>query len=214
MILYGYWRSSATWRVRIALQLKGVPYTYVPVHLVKDGGQQHSEAHRSRNPMRQVPVLEWSEGESTIRLTQSVAILEYLEETAEGPALLPSDPLHRARVRQIAEIVNAGIQPLQNLATLQAISAMGGDKGAWGREVIEKGLAAIESLLEGSEDQFYVGDQPSFAECCVIPQLYNARRFGVDMGQFPQLTRVEALCATLPAFIAAHPDSQSDAVLA
>lgn len=207
MKLYGYWRSSASWRVRIALAYKGLSYEYVPVHLVKDGGQQHGEAHRARNPMEQVPVLE-VDGRL---LTQSLAIIEWLEETWPQPALLPKDPFLRMRARQLAEIPNSGIQPLQNLSILQEIEKLGGDKQAWGARWNRRGLAAMEAIARETAGRFLVGDEPTVADVCLVPQLYAARRFGVDPAEFPTLLRVEAACAELPAFRQAHADVQPDA---
>lgn len=206
MRLYAYWRSSASWRVRIGLHHKGLPFDITSIHL-RDGVQR-SEAHRARNAMAQVPVLELQAGAT---LTQSIAILEWLDERYPDPPLLPEDPLPRARVRQAAEIINSGIQPLQNLVVLKAIADLGGDRMAWGRTVIADGLAAVEALAQIRGGTFTVGDQPTIADCCLVPQLYNARRFSVDMSAFPKLLEIEAACASLPAFQAAHPDQQPDA---
>lgn len=208
MKLYGYWRSSASWRVRIALELKGVGFEYVPVHLVRDGGEQHGAAHLARNPMRQVPVLELADGQ---QLSQSLAILEYLEEAYPQPALLPSDPLLRARVRQIAEMMNSGIQPLHNLAVLQHVQATGGDSKAWAAHWVGRGLQALEAVVSQTAGRFCVGDQPTFADACLIPQLYAARRFDADLSVAPTLLRVEEACGALEAFQRAHADAQPDA---
>ena len=210
MKLYGYWRSSSTWRVRIALAWKAIPYENEPVNLIKSGGEQHTPAFREKNPIGQVPVLELDDGR---RLTQSMAILEYLEEHFPAPPLLPADPWQRARARQLAEMVNAGIQPLQNLALLQHVKAvLSGEPDVWVRHFVGKGLAALESVAAEAPGAFLVGDAPSFADLYLVPQLYSARRYGVDLGPFPTLTRVEAACAALPAFQAAHADVQPDAV--
>jgi maleylpyruvate isomerase len=213
--LYGYWRSSSAWRVRIALAWKGIPYENQPVGLVKNGGEQHTPAFRDKNPLGQVPVLELDpEGDGPIRrLTQSMAILEYLEERHPTPPLLPADPWLRARARQLAEMVNAGIQPLQNLALLQHVKAvLSGEPDVWVRHFVGRGLAALESVAAEAPGTFLVGDAPTFADLYLVPQLYSARRYGVDLGAFPTLTRVEAACAALPAFQAAHADVQPDAV--
>lgn len=210
MRLYGYWRSSSAWRVRIALEWKGLAWENVPVHLVADGGQQHGPAHVARNPMRQVPVLELDDGRL---LSQSVAIVEYLEETHPTPALMPADPYRRAVVRQLVEIVNSGIQPLQNLRVLAAMEAAGVDRVAWARQVIEPGLRALQDLARPHAGRFLVGDQPSLADVYLVPQLYNARRFGCDLVPLDLLTRVEQAAEGLPAFQRAHPDRQPDAVL-
>lgn len=211
MRLYGYWRSSSAWRVRIALEWKGLPWEYVPVHLVADGGQQNLPAHAARNPMRQVPVLELDDGRL---LSQSVAIVEYLEELQPTPPLLPADPFARAVVRQLVEVVNSGIQPLQNLRVLAAMEAAGGDRGAWARQVIEPGLAALQELARPHAGRFLVGDAPSLADVFLVPQLYNARRFGCGLEPLDLLLRVEQAAQALPAFQRAHPDRQPDAVAA
>lgn len=203
--LYSYWRSSCSWRVRIGLAIKGVSYRYVPVNLLE--GQQLTEDYAATSPLRQVPCLEWDGG----RLTQSMAILRFLDALG-GPPLTPAEPLSGARSWELAEMVNAGIQPLQNLHVLKAIEAFGQDRAAWAREVIARGFSAMESVARESAGRFCVGDEPSVADICLVPQLYNARRFGVDLEPFPTLRRVEAACAELPAFQAAHPDRQPDAV--
>lgn len=208
MKLYSYWRSSSAWRVRIVLHLKKLPFEIVPVHLVRDGGEQLADAHRARNPMAQVPVLELDDGS---RLTQSVAIAEFLDETVPAPALLPAGAADRAHVRQLVEVVNSGIQPLQNLAVLKGIDAAGGDRAAWGRRVIDQGLAALQVLAADRAGDFLFGDAPGLADAFLVPQLYNARRFGCDLGDLDLLLGVEARCAALPAFAQAHPDAQPDA---
>lgn len=208
MRLYGYWRSSASWRVRIALAWKRLPYDYVAVHLVRGGGEQRSPAHRARNPMAQLPVLELDDGGS---LSQSVAILEYLEERYPTPALLPSEPVARARVRCLTEIVNSGIQPLQNLSVLGALEQAGVDPRGWARRVIREGLCALEASAAGTAGRCLVGDAPSFADVALIPQLYNARRYGAPLEDLKILLRVEGYVSQLPAFVAAHADRQPDA---
>lgn len=210
MKLYGYWRSSSAWRVRIALEHKALPYDNIPVHLVADGGQQNSLEHVGRNPMRQVPVLELDDGRC---LTQSVAIVEYLDERYPTPPLLPPEPFLRACTRQLVEVVNAGIQPLQNLRVLQAIDAAGGDRAAWGRQVIDEGLTALQALARRHAGRFLVGDELSLADLYLVPQLYNARRFRCDLTGLDLLLSVEQSCQELPAFQRAHPDRQPDAIL-
>lgn len=214
MRLYGYWRSSASWRVRIALHYKGLPYEYVPVHLLEGGGQQHAESYRALNPMRQVPALELVDEQGQVHhLTQSLAILEYLEERYPSPPLLPAEPLARARARALAELVNSGIQPLQNLAVLQRVqSEYQADSKAWAAPWVQRGLEAFQAALAGSPGPYCLGTQPTFADVCLVPQLYGARRFGVDLTPFARLTQIEAACNLLPAFQAAHPDRQPDAV--
>lgn len=209
MKLYGYWRSSATWRVRIVMAHKGIDYTYVPVHLVNDGGEQHKSDYVSKNASHQVPTLEFEHQGETLHLGQSVAIMEYLEALHPTPAMLPNDPIARAKTRQLGEIINAGTQPLQNLAVIQKLKGMDVDAKAWCAEWIEKGLRAFEATtLPGT---FSAGENVSWADACLIPQMYNARRFEVDLDQFPRLLNIEAACEKLDAFQAAHPNQQPDA---
>jgi len=202
--LYSYWRSSCSWRVRIALNFKGIPHEIVPVHLVR---AEHDQAeHRGRNPMGQVPVLAVDEG----FLSQSVAILEYLEERYPTPALLPADPWQRAQVRAVVETINSGIQPIQNMAVNRYVAAtFGGDAAAWNHHWIGRGLERLEQQVVPGP--FAVGATPTFADLCLVPQLYNARRFGCAVEAWPNLLAVEAACLALPAFQAAHPDQQPDA---
>ena len=211
MILYDYWRSSSAWRVRIALHFKGIAFERRVVNLIKDGGEQHTDAFRTLNPLGQVPVLVTEEKDGARTITQSMAIIGYLEETVPVPPLLPADPWLRARARQLAEIVNAGTQPLQNLTVLDHVEAQGLDREAWARHFIARGLAALEAASQETEAKFLVGDAPSIADLYLVPQLYNARRWKVDLAPYPTLVRVDATCAGLPAFVAAHPDAQSDA---
>jgi len=209
-VLRGYFRSSASWRVRIALHLKGQPFEYVPVHLLRGGGEQHGEDHRRLNPMEQLPVL-LVDGAP---LTQSLAILEFLEERHPEPPLLPREPLARARARALAEVINSGIQPLQNLEVMQRLGAtFGAERPAqlsWSRSYIARGLGALEALVAGSAGRCMVGDEVTFADLCLVPQLYNARRFAVDLDACPTLVAIESRLVTLPAFRAAHPDQQPD----
>jgi maleylpyruvate isomerase len=212
-LLHDYFRSSAAYRVRIALNLKGLPYEYVPVHLLKDGGQQHTDAYRAKNPMRTVPTLEVTEAGAPPRyLAQSLAILEFLEERHPAPALLPAEPFARARVRMLAELVNSGIQPLQNLSVMQHVKSLGQDDKAWSVHWISRGMDALQQSVQESAGRYCVGDSVTLADVCLIPQLYACRRFGVDPAAYPLLTRIEAACASLPAFQAAHAERQPDAV--
>jgi maleylpyruvate isomerase len=208
MKLYGYWRSSATWRVRIALHSKGIAFEYVVLSLVRDGGEHRQESHLARNPIGQIPVLELDDGR---HLAQSLAIIEYLDETAPARPLLPADPWLRGRARMIAEMVNSGIQPLQNVSTLREVKALGGDEREWSQLFIGRGLEAAEKAIGPTVGRYCVGDAVTLADVCLVPQLYNARRFGVDVAPYPRLLTVEAACAELPAFHAAHPDQQIDA---
>lgn len=214
MKLYSYWRSSSSWRVRTALAFKGLDYEYESIHLLEQGGIQHSEAHKARNSMEQVPVLEVDIDGETRHLAQSMAILEFLEESHPEPALLPDDAFGRARARQLAEIVNSGIQPVQNLLLLQRLSrSFDVDAKAWCAPFIADGLVAYEKVARETAGDFSVGDKPSFADICLIPQMYNARRFKVDMSDMELLLQIEQNCMALDAFKAAHPDEQPDAVL-
>jgi maleylpyruvate isomerase len=214
LILYDYWRSSSAWRVRIALNIKQLSVERRVVNLLApDGGAQHTVAFRALNPLSQVPVLVIDGPPGPPRtLTQSMAILEYLEERFPAPPLLPADPWLRARARQLAELVNAGIQPMQNLAFLQRLHESGlAEPKELARHHIARGLGAIEALASETAGSFLVGDAPTIADLYLIPQLYAGRRFNVDLSPFPRLLRIEAVCAMLPAFAAAHPDVQPDA---
>jgi maleylpyruvate isomerase len=212
MKLYGYWRSSCSWRVRIGLAFKMQPFSYLAVHLLRDGGQQKAEPYTSLNPMQSVPLLEVEDGGRVLLIAQSMAILEYLEERWPQPPLLPQDRIARAQVRQAAEIVNSGIQPFQNTSVQRRVKhELHGDEKAWARHFITHGLTALESLLKTTSGRYSVGDHVSLADCFLVPQLYHARRYEVDLATLPTLTRVEAACAALPAFQTAHADQQPDA---
>lgn len=198
VVLHDYWRSSASYRVRIALGLKGVAYRSEPVDLV--AGAQTAPAHLARQPQGLVPALQID----GLMLTQSLAILDYLEETRPDPALLPRDAPGRARVRAIALAVACEIHPLSNLRVLARVEALAGPdaRGRWNRGNIAKGLAAVAAMLEPGS--FCHGAQPGYGDCVLMPQIYNARRWGVDLP--PRIAEVEAACRDLPAFAAAHPD--------
>jgi maleylpyruvate isomerase len=210
MKLYSYWRSTCSWRVRIALAWKELPYEYQAIHLVKE--EQHSERYRAINPMRTVPLLELEENDRVHRISQSLAILEFLEERFPEKPLLPKDLFERARARQIAEMVNSGIQPLQNLSTTNQVKAIGGDPAEWTRGFVSAGLAAFARTAAETAGAFCVGDAPTIADCCLVPQLASARRFGADIAPLGQLLEIEARCLALPAFANAVPDQQPDAV--
>ena len=208
MKLFGYWRSTSSWRVRIALNFKNVAYAYQPVNLLK--GEQSSSDHLGVNPAGAVPVLELSDGR---RLAQSMAIIEYLEEAHPAPALLPGDRYLRAKARQLAETINSGIQPFQNLMVLKHVQEkLQADEKAWAKHWIEKGLRAFDGIAAETAGQFSVGDAVSVADVLLVPQLFGARRFGVELGEFPRLTRIEKSCEALEAFAKARPEVQPDAV--
>ncbi len=209
--LYNYWRSSASYRVRIALGLKNLAYEYVPVHLPKK--EHQASPHRARNPMEQIPAIELAIDGKVRLVAQSIAILEMLEELHPAPPLLPKDTYLRARTRELAEIVNAGIQPHQNMTPMARIDALG--KGAGRASAIhfnEVGLAAYEERVSETAGKYSIGDSPTFADVCLVPQLYSARRFEIDVNaRFPTLAKIDAALAELPGVAAAHPDRQPDA---
>ena len=206
MKLYDYFRSSAAYRVRIALNLKGLAYERHEVHLVRDGGEHLTPAYRAINPQARVPALELDDG--TI-LIQSPAILEWIEETHSEPPLLPADPILRARVRAVAAIVACDIHPVNNLGVLNYLRGqLGHDQetvNAWYRHWVEEGFHAIESLVEGKP--FCFGDRPSLADVALVPQVYNARRFNVPLDPFPKIARIDAACAAIKAFADAGPEA-------
>lgn len=209
--LWSYWRSSCAYRVRIALGLKRLPFEYAAVHLIQDGGQQHRPEFVAKNPASQVPVLELDEGGEVVRLVQSIAIIEYLDERFPEPPLLPATARGRAHVRAMAELVNSGIQPLQNTSTFQELKKHGVPTEPWARHFIERGLIALEQLAAPEAGAFLFGDSPGLADVYLVPQLYNARRWSVQLDAFPTLTRAEANAQALPAFRAAVPEAQPDA---
>jgi len=212
LVLMNYWRSSASHRVRIGLHLKGLAFEYVPVHIVNK--DQFSDAYVAKNPMSQVPTLEITEDDGTVRrMTQSLPILEYLDERwSDRARLLPTDTYLRARARGLAEIVNSGIQPHQNLTTLGKLKDLGQDGPAWAKSFIAKGLDSFQRVARDVAGAFSVGDSPSVADCCLIPQLHAARRFGLDVSNLDLLLGIEARCLALPAFQNAAPENQPDAV--
>lgn len=213
--LYDYWRSSACYRVRIGLNLKGLQYQQKPVHLVRNGGEQHGAEHHALNPMDAVPVL--VHGANVIR--QSLAILEYLDETRAAPApkLLPAEPAARARVRSLALLVACDVHPVNNLRVMQYLEREFGipqpAREAWMRHWMAEGFRAFETLLasDPATGRCCHGDEPGLADACLIPQVYNAKRFGVDLAPFPTIRRINEHCLSLPAFEAAQPENQPDA---
>ncbi len=211
MKLYTFYRSSCAWRVRIALAFKNIPFEPVYVHLLRGGGEQLSGGFAALNPLAQVPVLEVTSADGSVkRLTQSLAILEYLEETHPTPSLLPKEPLLRAEARRMAEVVNSGMQPFQNLALGRALKRVNVDSAPITKVYLEQGLAALEGFAQATAGRYLVGDAPSFADVCLVPQLLGVRRVGIEVSQYPTLARVEALCREHPAFRAAAPESQAD----
>ncbi|MCU1119643.1 maleylacetoacetate isomerase [Stenotrophomonas muris] len=213
IVLYTYWRSSAAYRVRIGLELKGLAWEARPVHLVRDGGEQHRDAYRALNPQQQVPTL-LHEGHV---LTQSLAILEYLDERFPQVPLLPADAAGRARVRALAQLVACDIHPINNLRVMQYLErdlqVPADARTQWTLQWIAEGFAAMEALLVNSRDTgaFCHGDRPGLADICLLPQLYNAHRFGLDLAPYPTLRRIESACQAVDAFDRARPENQPDA---
>ena len=211
--LYTYFRSSASYRVRIALHLKGLPFESVPVHLLKDGGAQHAPAYQHINPAKLVPAL-IDDGHA---VTQSLAIMEYLDEVHPQPALLPADALGRARVRALAQAIACEIHPLNNLRVLQYLEhdlkLDEATRATWYRHWITLGFTAIEAILANNSATgvFCHGDTPGLADCCLIPQIANSRRFQTPLEAFPTILRIEEACLALPAFQNAAPQVQPDA---
>ncbi|QKK04092.1 MAG: maleylacetoacetate isomerase [Pseudomonadota bacterium] len=211
MILYSYWRSSASYRVRMALNLKGLDHEIRPVHLLRDGGEQYCGHYAALNPQQLVPTL--VDGGTVI--TQSLAILEYLEERHPEPALLPGASAERARVRMIAQAIACEIHPLNNLRVLKYLTGKAGldehAKLGWYRHWTETGLAAVERLLDNPQTgEFCHGSEPGLADCCLLPQVYNARRFECRMDGLPEIQRVCTALEQLPAVQRAAPDRQPD----
>ncbi len=215
MRVFNYFRSSAAYRIRIALNLKGVAHENTFIHLTRDGGAQFSAEYRAVNPQQLVPTLIDDDGAV---ITQSLAIIEYLEETRPSVPLLPSAqfPAARARVRAISQAIACDIHPLNNLRVLRAIThdlgASEAQNSAWISKWITQGFAALETELTRSPrtGAFCHGDAPTMADCCLVPQVFSARRFNVDLAAFPTLMAIDARCNTLPAFIAAQPKNQPD----
>ena len=213
MKLYSYYRSSSAWRVRLVLSWKKLAYEYAAVNLAPGVSEQHAAEFSAVNPLKQIPTLEWAHGDEVVRLTQSVAICEYLEELHPEPALLPREPLARARVRQIVETVASGIQPLQNTGTLSEVTRLASADAArvWAENAIRKGLPALETFVRSHGGAHAVGDAITLADVFIVPQLYNARRFELDLSPYPKLVEIDARASALEAFVRAHPDNQIDA---
>jgi len=213
MKLYTFFRSSASYRVRIALNLKGLAYEHVPIHLRRGGGEQFSPDYKSKNPQALVPTLE----DGGRVLTQSLAIIEYLEERYPAPPLLPKDPAARATVRAMALAIACEIHPIQNLRVLSYLRSElrqpEAEANRWAQHWIGLGFAALEQMVLAAPQRgkFCFGDAPSLADVCLVPQVANARRFGCDLSAYPTLVGIDAHCATLPAFAQAAPENQPDA---
>lgn len=210
MKLYTYFRSSAAYRVRIALNLKGLPYEMVAIHLTKDGGHQRKPEFVALNPQMRVPAVELSSGDV---LTQSLAIIEYFDEIHPEPPLLPADALARAKVRAIAQMVACDIHPLNNLIALQYLKRTlkheQAEIDAWYHHWVIEGFKAIEAMI--SPGPYACGAHVSLADVCLVPQVFNARRLKVPLDAFPKIVAVEAACLKLPAFDKARPENQPDA---
>jgi maleylacetoacetate isomerase len=212
VLLYGYWRSSSAYRVRIALNLKGIGYRQDFIHLARDGGEQNSPGYRAINPLGLVPALVHKQN----TIVQSMAICEYLEEVFTAHPLLPSDPAGRARVRSIAQSIASEIQPLNNLGVLNYLrDGMHQDEAAisdWYTRWIDRGFSAVESWLSAPGSGLYChGDDPTLADCFLVPQVYNAERFSIDLEPYPAIRRIAGQCRSLPAFEQAAPENQADA---
>ena len=213
MKLYDYFRSSAAYRVRIGLRMKGLDYESIPVHLVREGGEQLKAPYRAVNPSGLVPSLQ----DNGATITQSLAILEYLDEVHPIAPLLPPDALGRARVRSLALAIACDIHPLNNLRVLRYLVRQAGldeaAKSAWYVHWVQEGFAALEAQLAASHDtgRFCHGDTPTLADIVLVPQVFNAVRFGIDLAPYPTIARIDAVCRELPAFVAAHPSQQGDA---
>lgn len=211
MTLHGYWRSSASYRVRIALALKGIDVNHHAVNLKE--GEQLNPDHRDLNAQPFVPILELEDG---TKLTQSLAILDYLDAAFPKPSLMPKDAVLRSKILSASLIVASDIAPIQNLSVLKYIRLEHGqeDDGVkrWVAHWIERGFQALEIIAGQSDTQYLMTEEPGFFECCLIPQIYNANRFGVDMTQFPKLTQINEICLEQDAFQIACPENQPDAL--
>jgi maleylacetoacetate isomerase len=215
--LYSYFRSSAAFRVRIALNLKGMAYDTIPVHLLRSGGEQHGDAYRKLNPEELVPTLIDDSADGQAVLSQSLAIIEYLEEVQPQPPLLPSSPVDRAHARGLALAIACDIHPLNNLRVLRYLSrelkVEEDARNAWYRHWCMQGLGALEQRLAADHrtGKFCIGDAPTLADCCLVPQIFNARRVDCDLSGMPTVLRIFDACMALDAFEAASPSRQPDA---
>lgn len=212
MRLYSYWRSSAAYRVRIALALKQIPYDYIPVSLIANGGQHRATSYAAKNPQKLVPLLELDDGRS---LTQSLAIIEYLDDIAPTPRLLPEDPFARAQARAVALAIACEIHPLNNLRVLRYLEdschLAEQERTSWYRHWLTEGFSAIEQMISPNQGPFALGDTVSIADLFIVPQVYNAKRFNVGLEVYPRIQGLHDACMALPAFQAAAPEVQPDA---
>ena len=209
LTLFGYWRAAAPYRVRIGLNLKGLAYDQAPVNLLK--GEQRQAAYLDLNPQGLTPALAVGEG---VLLTQSLAILEWLDEAYPDPSLLPADPIGRARVRAMAQVVACDIHPLNNVRVLNELTARGQDEAArraWMARWLTEGFTALETTIASHGGTYAHGDAPTLADVCIVPQVYGARRFDIDLSPYPTLVAAADRAADHPAFAAAHPSLQPDA---
>lgn len=215
MKLYSYFRSSAAYRVRIALNLKGLEAEVIPVHLVKNGGEQHSAEYHLINPSELLPALVEDASEGSFTLSQSLSILEYLEEKHQETALLPQNIEQRALIRAFSQNIACDIHPLNNLRVLQYLSGTlkvsDEQKSAWYKHWVEVGFNGLEAQLKDSNSKFCFGETATFADCCLVPQVYNAIRFNIDLAAYPKISAIYQYCNTLPAFQNAAPEAQTDA---
>lgn len=211
MKLYGYWRSSAAYRVRIAMYLKKLSFESISVHLIKDGGEQHKGSYSQLNPMHLVPTFV----DEYVTLNQSLAIIDYLDEKYPDVSVYPEDAVIKAKVKALSLDIACEIHPVNNLRVQQylveELSVSEQDKLMWSHHWMRVGFAAIEQQLATTAGQFCFGDDVTMADICLVPQIYNANRFEVDLGGFPNITRIVANCNKLPAFISALPENQKDA---
>lgn len=209
-ILYSYFRSSSSYRVRIALSLKKIDYEYRAVHLIKDGGEQLKPEFKTLNPMGQVPYLIHDQ----VQISQSMAILLYLESAFPNHPLFPKDNRKFAKLIELCEIINSGIQPVQNLGVLKKLEedlgATAAQKKLWAKTIIETGLEGLEKAVGNYAGRYAFGDKVSALDCFLVPQLFNARRFEVDTKHFPNLYRADENARALPAFASASPEAQPD----
>lgn len=211
-VLYSYWRSSCSWRVRSVLELKKIPYEYRAINLIK--GEQYGEEFRHINPLSQVPTLQFqtSDGHNEI-LYESMAIIDYLEQTFPTPSIYPKDPIERAKVIAISETIVSGIQPIQNLGVMRKIEELTGSKDKsveWSREWIRKKFQSLETMLESMSGQYTFGNQLTLADICLVPQIANAIKFQIDMNEFPLLKRLNEFLLTIDSIQKAHPSNQPD----